>query len=121
MNTKLTVVTEKNEEWAKIRNLSPGDAAEIVGYEDCDPRYRSKLLSMGLTKRTRLTLIKVAPLGDPVEIELRGFLLSLRKDEADVIRLKLEKMNSGKVSPRKEKSPMGLLSRIVNLFMKGAA
>lgn len=74
-------------EAVKFKDLVPGDRAEIVGYENCDPRYRSKLLSMGLTKRTVVCLMKVAPLGDPIEIEVRGFHLSLRKDEAAVILL----------------------------------
>ena len=69
----------------KIRDLIPGQTAEIAGYEQGDPRYRSKLLSLGLTKTTRIKLLKTAPLGDPVEIEVRGFHLSLRKAEADVI------------------------------------
>ncbi len=71
----------------KLKDLVPGETAEVVGYAPCDPRYRSKLLSMGLTKRAVIQLIKTAPLGDPVEIEIRGFHLSLRKDEADVLLL----------------------------------
>ncbi len=71
----------------KLKDLAPGETAEVTGYAPCDPRYRSKLLSMGLTKRAVVTLIKTAPLGDPVEIEVRGFHLSLRKDEADVVLL----------------------------------
>ena len=69
----------------KIKDLALGEEAEIIGYAPCDPRYRSKLLSMGLTKKTVVKLTKTAPLGDPVELKVRGFHLSLRKDEADVI------------------------------------
>ncbi len=72
-----------------ISDLSIGDTAEVVGYESADKSYRKKLLSMGLTRGTVFTLRKVAPMGDPVEIEVRGFSLSLRKGEADV--LKVEK------------------------------
>jgi ferrous iron transport protein A len=75
-------------DYIKIKDLHPGEMAEIIGYEHSDPRYRGKLLSMGLTKRTVLTLKKIAPLGDPVELEIRGFNLSLRKDEANVILLR---------------------------------
>ena len=72
-----------------ISDLSIGDSAEVVGYEQADKSYRKKLLSMGLTRGTVFTLRKVAPLGDPVEIEVRGFSLSLRKGEAEA--LKVEK------------------------------
>ena len=81
----------------KFKDLAPGDKAEIIGYEACDPRYRNKLLSMGLTKKTVVGLIKIAPLGDPIEIEVRGFHLSLRKDEAAVILLK--KLNGDQCAP----------------------
>lgn len=72
----------------KVKALLPGERAEIVGYEDTDLVYRRKLLSMGLTKGAEIKLLKVAPLGDPVEIEVRGFNLSLRKDEADILKIR---------------------------------
>jgi len=71
----------------KIRDLRIGESAKITGYESKDPGYRSKLLAMGLTKGTVIRLLKLAPLGDPVEIEVKGFNLSLRKAEADVLRI----------------------------------
>ena len=70
-----------------VRALSPGDRATVVGYNTSDAHYRSKLLSMGLTRGTELRLVKVAPLGDPVEIEVRGYRLSLRKSEAEALSL----------------------------------
>ena len=45
---------------------------------------------MGLTKGTEFTVKRVAPMGDPVEINLRGFALSLRKDEADSVLVEKE-------------------------------
>lgn len=42
-----------------------------------------RLREMGLLSGTRVTLVRTAPLGDPLEIKLRGYLLSLRKSEAD--------------------------------------
>ena len=42
---------------------------------------------MGLTPGTELSVVRVAPLGDPVEIKVRGFSLSLRKDEADALQI----------------------------------
>lgn len=72
----------------RLRNLKPGEYAEIMGYEGNDPVYRNKLLAMGLTKGTEVKLVKVAPLGDPVEILVRGYNLSLRKTEADVLQVR---------------------------------
>ncbi|WP_193437650.1 FeoA domain-containing protein, partial [Streptococcus suis] len=46
---------------------------------------RRRLMDMGLTKNTQLFLKKVAPLGDPIEITLRGYELTLRKSEAQMI------------------------------------
>jgi ferrous iron transport protein A len=73
---------------AKLKDFSPGEKVEIIGYESSSRVYREKLLAMGLTRGTVVKLKKVAPFGDPVEITVRGFNLSLRKDEADVLRVR---------------------------------
>ncbi len=49
--------------------------------------YRNRLLSMGLTPGTEFLVERRAPLGDPVEISLRGFRLSLRREEAAQLRV----------------------------------
>jgi ferrous iron transport protein A len=72
----------------KLRDLNPGEKAEIIGYETSERSYREKLLSMGLIRGTHITLLKIAPLGDPVEINVRGFNLMLRKDEADILKIR---------------------------------
>lgn len=72
----------------KLKDFLPGDTVEIIGYESSSRVYREKLLSMGLTRGTVVQIKKVAPFGDPVEISTRGFNLSLRKDEADVLRVR---------------------------------
>jgi ferrous iron transport protein A len=69
----------------RIKDLRIGEQAEIVGYEAASQAYRSRLLAMGLTKGTVLKLVKLAPLGDPLQLEVRGFNLSLRKNEAEVL------------------------------------
>ena len=73
-----------------VSDLVPGDHARVAGYNTSDAHYRSKLLSMGLTRGTEIRLVKIAPLGDPVEIEVRGYRLSLRKKEAQALRLRRE-------------------------------
>ena len=50
-------------------------------------KLRKRLLDMGLTKGTEIYVKKVAPLGDPIEISLRGYDLSLRKDEAAFVQV----------------------------------
>lgn len=69
----------------KITDMDVGQEAVISGFESSNSEYRKKLLSMGLTKGTKIKLTKRAPLGDPLEIEAINYKLSLRKDEADII------------------------------------
>lgn len=69
----------------KLKELTAGSKGVVEGFAKGDPAYRDRLLSMGLTKGTSFEVVRIAPLGDPVEIRLRGFSLSLRKDEADAI------------------------------------
>lgn len=54
----------------------------VVGGEGA---LRRRLLDMGLTPKTIIEVNKVAPLGDPLELKLRGYLLSIRKDDAKKI------------------------------------
>lgn len=64
-----------------LNELKIGDSASItaVGGEGA---LRCRLLDMGLTPRTLVTLRKVAPMGDPIEIHVRGYELTLRVEDA---------------------------------------
>ena len=77
-----------NKNLLNLKDLQPGEEAILSGYDDSTGNYRRKLLAMGLTKNVTIKLIKIAPLGDPVEIKIRGFSLSLRKEEAEVLKLR---------------------------------
>ena len=68
-----------------LKMLASGDSGRIVGFDRAGSAYRKKLLAMGLTPGTEFTITRFAPMGDPVEIKLRGFSLSLRKNEASVL------------------------------------
>ena len=68
----------------KLSDLKEGKSAKILQI-DGKGALRHHLLDMGLTPRTLVTLRKVAPMGDPIEIELRGYELTLRLAEADQI------------------------------------
>jgi ferrous iron transport protein A len=70
---------------SRLRDLSVGSLAKIDHIQDTHRSYRSKLLSMGLTKGTVIWVKNIAPFGDPVLIAVRDFELSLRKDEADAV------------------------------------
>jgi ferrous iron transport protein A len=65
-----------------------GQQVKVVGIEGDTP-VRKRLIDMGITTNTILHIKKIAPLGDPIEIHLRGYELSLRKDEAKKIRVEI--------------------------------
>ena len=79
-------VNEMESSATTLKDLQVNQKGKVVRYESTDDRtkkaYKKKLLAMGLTPGTEFTVTRVAPLGDPVEILVRGFKLSLRKDEA---------------------------------------
>jgi Fe2+ transport system protein FeoA len=68
-----------------FKYLKAGDSGRVVRYNGLDPVYRNRLMSLGLTPGTEFRVQHVAPLGDPVEISVRGFHLSLRREEAGAI------------------------------------
>jgi ferrous iron transport protein A len=70
-----------------LGELSVGEKGRILGLGRAHGGYREKLLAMGLTPGAEFTVVRVAPLGDPVEIRVRGFAVSLRKGEANVVRV----------------------------------
>lgn len=69
----------------KLKELELNSTGTVTGYNTTDKAYRQKLLRMGLVRGAEFTLVRKAPLGDPVEIELNGFRLTLRGDEADAL------------------------------------
>ena len=54
----------------------------VIRAVSCEPTLRKHILEMGLTPGTEVTLVKCAPLGDPLELRVRGYELTLRKDDA---------------------------------------
>ena len=67
-----------------LKDIKPGNAAKIARINGAGPVKR-RIMDMGLTKGTEVTVRKVAPLGDPIELTVRGYELSIRKDEAAAI------------------------------------
>ena len=70
-----------------VHDLKPGDSARVVRFAKGDRGYRQRLLAMGVTPGIAFTLTRVAPFGDPIEITLRNFTLTLRRDEAAILQV----------------------------------
>ncbi len=67
-----------------LRDLKPGQSGVVASIGGVG-NIRRRVLEMGVTPGTKVDVVKVAPLGDPVEVVLRGYNLSLRKEEAEAI------------------------------------
>jgi Fe2+ transport system protein FeoA len=75
-------------EWiSQVINLKIGAKARITAISAGDPVYRQRLIALGLLPGTEFSVIRVAPLGDPIEILVRGFALSLRRHEASILKI----------------------------------
>ena len=60
----------------------------VVTKIEGDSAYKRRIMDMGITKGVEVYVRKVAPLGDPVEITVRGYELSVRKDDAQCVQVK---------------------------------
>ena len=69
-----------------LRELPLKKSARIVRVHG-EGALKRRLMDMGLTRGTAITVKKVAPLGDPIEVTVRGYELSLRKDDAALIEI----------------------------------
>ncbi len=69
----------------KVRQLEVGERAMVTGFAGGGHGYRKKLQAMGMVPGAEFSITRLAPLGDPVEIRVRGTSLSLRKAEADAL------------------------------------
>lgn len=77
----------KNDDMNTLSTFKVGDQGRVVNLTHEQPLYRQKLLSMGLTPGTHFIIKRLAPLGDPIEIAIRGYRLSLRKYEAAILQV----------------------------------
>ncbi len=71
-----------------LSEMAAGEHGKIV-LLDLPPEPRQRLLEMGMTVGAEVQVVRFAPLGDPVEIKIRGYQLSIRKHEAAGIRVAL--------------------------------
>ena len=63
-----------------------GEAIEVLSIED--DFMATKLIEIGMTEHLKTKIVLIAPLGDPIAIDIKGFTLSLRKSEAEKILVK---------------------------------
>jgi Fe2+ transport system protein FeoA len=69
-----------------LADLARGDKARVVAVEGT-PVIAQRLLEMGLTAGATIEVVRFAPLGDPVEVRVRGYALTLRRDDARAVRV----------------------------------
>ena len=67
-----------------LKDVKVGDTAVVVKLHGEGP-VRRRIMDMGITKRVEILVRKVAPLGDPMELTVRGYELTLRKSDAEMI------------------------------------
>ena len=67
-----------------LRQAKIGETVKVVKLHG-EGAVKRRIMDMGITKGVEITVRKVAPLGDPVEVNVRGYELSLRKTDADMI------------------------------------
>lgn len=67
-----------------LKDLDCGETATVVKLHG-EGAVKRRIMDMGITKGCRITLRKVAPLGDPIEVVVRGYELTLRKEDAQIV------------------------------------
>ncbi|MHB1948394.1 MAG: FeoA family protein [Gammaproteobacteria bacterium] len=72
----------------QLGDMKIGSKGLIIKVNSEKSAYRERLVAMGLIPGTQFIVSRIAPLGDPIEIKVRGFALSLRKDEARILEIK---------------------------------
>lgn len=69
-----------------VKNMKIGETAKVVKLHG-EGAVKRRIMDMGITKGVEVQLRKVAPLGDPLEIHVRGYELTIRKDDAEMIEI----------------------------------
>ena len=69
-----------------LRDVPVKGTAKAVKIHGTD-KLKRRIMDMGITKGTEISVRKVAPLGDPIEVTVRGYELSIRKDDADILEM----------------------------------
>ena len=67
-----------------LKDIAPGKSATVVRLHG-EGAVKRRIMDMGITKGVNVSVRKVAPLGDPIELTVRGYELSIRKEDASAI------------------------------------
>jgi ferrous iron transport protein A len=67
-----------------LQEVEPGNVVRVVKLHGTGP-LKQRIMGMGITRKAEILIRKVAPLGDPIEVQVRGYELSLRKADVDII------------------------------------
>ena len=70
-----------------LKDADVGQTVKVVKLL-CEGKLKRRIMDLGITKDVEITIRKVAPLGDPLELTVRGYELSIRKEEAEAIEVK---------------------------------
>jgi ferrous iron transport protein A len=69
-----------------LKDVAVGESATIIKIHG-EGKVKRRIMDMGITKGTEVFVRKVAPLGDPIEITVRGYELSIRKADAEILEI----------------------------------
>ncbi len=83
-NKAVFVFRRKGNEMKTLRDVKVGYTAKVVKLHG-EGALKRRIMDMGITKGVEIYVRKVAPLGDPLELNVRGYELSLRKADAELI------------------------------------
>ncbi|MDY0294815.1 MAG: FeoA family protein [Acholeplasmataceae bacterium] len=72
-----------------LSKIKKGTRAKVIKINTVDKALRRRLLDMGITEGVQVKIKKIAPLGDPIDIELRGYELCLRKADLEMIEVEV--------------------------------
>lgn len=72
-----------------LRQAQVGQTVKVIKLHG-EGALRRRMMDMGITKGTEIYIRKIAPLGDPVEINIRGYELTLRKEDAEIVEVETE-------------------------------
>lgn len=71
-----------------LKELPVGSKGRITGFKSKEhPEYRRRLMQLGALPGTEFEVVRIAPLGDPIEIRVRGSFISVRRDEAEMMEI----------------------------------
>lgn len=78
------MILRKGDDMKSLKETKCGETVKVIKLKGEGP-VRRRIMDMGITKGTEVYVRKVAPLGDPIEVTVRGYELSLRKADAEMI------------------------------------